>query len=123
MVAVATVLVKPISNAISLGSGGAGGTMAPVIKVGAMFGFCFGAVIDIFFPEMSPGLYALVGAAAVLAATYQIPLTGGIVLFEICHNYDLMLPLVFSSVFAAFIVQKMGIKSFNPIAKSTENMM
>jgi CIC family chloride channel protein len=119
MVAAATVLIKPISNAITLGSAGAGGTMAPVIKTGAMFGFCFGAIINIFFPELSPGLYALVGAAAVLSATYQLPLTGGIVLFEICHNYDLILPLIFASVFAAFIVQKSNVKTFNPIAKST----
>jgi chloride channel protein, CIC family len=118
LAAAATVLVKPISNAITLASNGAGGTMAPVIKTGAMFGFCFGAVVNIFFPELSPGLYALVGAAAVLSATYQIPLTGGIVLFEICHNYDLILPLIFSSVFAAFIVQRVDVKTFNPIAKS-----
>lgn len=118
IVAAATFLIKPISNALTLGSGGAGGTMAPVIKAGAMFGFCFGAVASLFVPGVSPGLYALVGAAAVLAGTYQIPLTGGIVLFEICHNYDMILPLIFSSVFAAFIVQKFGGRTFNPIAKS-----
>jgi chloride channel protein, CIC family len=115
MVAAATVLVKPISNAVTLGSGGAGGTMAPVIKVGAMFGFCFGSMIQFLFPETSPGLYAIVCAGALLAGAFQVPLAGAIILFEICHNYDLILPLIFSSVIASFIVQKSGVKTFNPL--------
>lgn len=115
LVAAATVIVKPISNAVTLGSGGAGGTMAPVIKVGAMFGFCFGAMIQFLFPESSPGLYAIVCAGALLAGTFQVPMTGAIVLFEICHNYDLILPLIFASVIASFIVQKSGVKTFNPL--------
>jgi chloride channel protein, CIC family len=117
LISVVTVLVKPISNAISLTSSGAGGTMAPVLKTGAMFGFVFGSILQVINPGMSPGLYALVCTGAVLAGTYQLPLAGGIIVFEICHNYDLILPLVFSSVFASFIVQKSGIRTFNPLQK------
>jgi chloride channel protein, CIC family len=115
LVAAATVLIKPISNALTLASGGAGGTLAPVIKVGAMFGFCFGSILQLIFPDTSPGLYAIVCAGAALAGSFQMPLAGGIILFEICRNYDLILPLIFSSVFASFIVQKSGIRTFNPL--------
>jgi chloride channel protein, CIC family len=117
VIAALTVILKPVSNAITLASSGAGGTMAPVLKTGAMFGFIFGSLLSIVFPTVSPGLFALVCTAALLAGTFQLPLAGGIILFEICHNYDLILPLVFSSVFASFIVQKSGIKTFNPLQK------
>jgi len=116
-VSIATVLLKPISNAFSLASSGAGGTMAPVLKVGAMFGFVLGSFLQLVYPNASPGLYALVCAGAVLAGTFQVPLAGGIILFEISRNYDLILPLVFSSVFASFIVQRSGVKTFNPLQK------
>ncbi len=114
-IAALSVLAKPISNAITLGSGGAGGTMAPALKTGALFGFCLGSIIQLVLPETQPGFYALVCAAAVLAGTFQIPLAGGIILFEISGNYDLILPLLFSSVFASFIVQRFNVRTFNPI--------
>lgn len=114
LVAVMTVLLKPLSTALTLGSGGAGGTFAPALKVGAMFGFAFGYVLQLVFPGTSPGLYALVCCAAVLAGCYRMPLTGGLLIFEISRNYGLILPLMFASVFATFIVHRSGIRTFNP---------
>lgn len=108
-------LVKPISNAITLGSGGAGGTLAPALKTGAFFGFCLGTLLQLLYPETQPGMYALVCAAAVLSGTFQMPLAAGIMLFEISGNYDLILPLLFSSVFANYVVQRFQIQTFNPI--------
>ena len=117
LVAAATVVLKPISNAITLSSGGSGGTFAPAIKAGAMFGFCFGVILKMLIPDIEPGLYAIVCAGAVLAGTYQTPLAGGIILFEISKNYDLILPLVLSSVLASFIVQKSGVRTFSALQK------
>ncbi|MEP0822283.1 MAG: chloride channel protein [Ignavibacterium sp.] len=114
VVAVMTVLLKPLSTALTLGSGGAGGTFAPAMKVGAMFGFAFGYVLQYFIPGTSPGVYALVCCGAVLAGTYRMPLAGGLLLFEISRNYGLILPLMFVSVFATFLVHRSGIRTFNP---------
>ncbi len=114
-IALATVLVKPITNAITLASGGEGGTFAPALKVGALFGFCFGTALMFFVPETSVGLYAIVGAAAVIAGAFAAPLTGGILLFEISGNYSLLLPLLFTSVFSTYIIRRMKVKTFNPI--------
>lgn len=115
--ALASTMLKPISNAITLASGSSGGTFAPAIKTGAMFGFAFGLVLQFIMPNANPGLYATVCAGAVLAGTYQAPLAGGIILFEISKNYDLILPLVLSSVLASFFVQKAKVKTFNALQK------
>lgn len=117
LMALASTMLKPISNAITLASGSSGGTFAPAIKTGAMFGFAFGLVLQFIMPNANPGLYATVCAGAVLAGTYQAPLAGGIILFEISKNYDLILPLVLSSVLASFFVQKAKVKTFNALQK------
>lgn len=115
LVAAASVLVKPFSTAITLGSGGAGGTLAPALKIGALFGFAFGFLLQLIVPSTSPGLYALVSTAAVLAGCYRMPLTGAILVFEICRNYNLILPLMFASIFSAFVVQRTKVQTFNPL--------
>jgi chloride channel protein, CIC family len=115
LVAALTVLIKPFSTAITLGSGGAGGTLAPALKIGALFGFSFGFLLQLVIPTTSPGLYALVSTAAVLAGCYRMPLTGAILVFEICGNYNLILPLMFASIFSTFVVQRTKIHTFNPL--------
>jgi CIC family chloride channel protein len=119
LIAALSVLAKPFSTAITLGSGGAGGTFAPALKIGALFGFAFGSLLQMVVPSTSPGLYALVSTAAVLAGSYRMPLTGAILVFEISRNYDLILPLMFGAIFSTFIVQRAKVRTFNPLDKLT----
>ena len=112
--AIAVIVLKPITNAVTLASGGEGGTFAPALKVGALFGFCFGVLLDLIVPTPI-GLYALVCAGAVLAGTFRAPLTGGILLFEVSGNYSLLLPLLFSSVVAVYIIKRLNTPTFNPL--------
>ena len=117
IIAVLTTLLKPISNAVTLASGGSGGTFAPSIKAGAMFGFVFGYSLHFIFPGIPPGLFAMVCSAAVLSGVYQLPLSAGIIIFELSKNSEMILPLVFSSVFASFIIHKTKIKTFSALQK------
>lgn len=117
LMAIISLLLKPISNAITLQSGSSGGTFAPAIKTGAMFGFVFGSIVSFIFPDTNVGLFSIVCAGAVLSGTFQAPLAGGIILFEISKNYELILPLVLSSVLASFIVQRVHARTFNALQK------
>lgn len=120
LLALFVVVMKPISNAITLGSGGAGGTLAPALKVGVLFGFIFGTVLHYFVPSTNVGLYAFVAGGAVLAGTYRAPLTGAITVFQISGNHDLLLPLLFSSVFATFVINRANVQTFNPLTSLDE---
>lgn len=117
IIAVLTVLLKPISNAVTLGSNGSGGTFAPSIKAGAMFGFSFGYLLHFVIPGIPPGLFAMVCSAAVLSGVYQLPLSAAIIVFELSKNPEMILPLIFSSVFSSFIIHKKGIKTFSALQK------
>jgi len=111
--ALGTVLVflvlKMIVTSLTLGSGGSGGVFAPALFMGAMFGTAFELVVNALFPGIAapPGAYALVGMAALFAATAHAPLTAVLILFELTGDYKIMLPLMFTVVIATLFAQKL----------------
>ncbi len=111
--ALGTVLVflvlKMIVTSLTLGSGGSGGIFAPALFMGAMFGTAFELVVNMLFPGVAapPGAYALVGMAALFAATAHAPLTAVLILFELTGDYKIMLPLMFTVVIATLFAQKL----------------
>lgn len=92
--------LKIITFSLTLGSGGAGGSIVPALFSGAMLGGAFGTIIHSIFPVITaqPGAYALVGMGAVLAGTARAPLTAMLILFELTRDYNLMLPLMLACV-------------------------
>ena len=67
-----------------------GGVLASSLFVGAMLGSFFG---KIFFPANVPALMVL-GMGAVLAATTNTPVATTIMMLEMSHSFDLVIPLV-----------------------------
>ncbi len=98
-------IFKPIATGFTIGSGGNGGTFAPSLFTGAMLGGAFGQAINYFFPELgvSPGAYALVGMAAVVAGNTHASLTALIMVFELTNNYNIILPLMLTIIISATI--------------------
>ena len=107
---VLTLLVlKMIATSLTLGSGGSGGVFAPGLFMGAMFGTAFELFVNSLFPGIAapPGAYALVGMAALFAATAHAPLTAVLILFELTGDYKIMLPLMLTVVIATLVAQKL----------------
>jgi CIC family chloride channel protein len=67
-----------------------GGVLASSLFVGAMLGSFFG---EIFFPTNVPAFMVL-GMGAVLAATTNTPVATTIMMLEMSHSFDLVIPLV-----------------------------
>ena len=108
--AVVTLLVlKLIATCLTLGSGGSGGIFAPSLFMGAMLGTAFGLAANMAFPETTapPGAYALVGMAAVFAASAQAPITAILILFELTGDYRIILPLMLTVVVATLLARRM----------------
>jgi CIC family chloride channel protein len=103
--ALALVALKLLATALTLGSGGSGGVFAPSLFMGAMLGAAFGITANMLFPGITapPGAYALVGMAAVFAASAQAPITAILILFELTGNYQIILPLMETVVIAALL--------------------
>jgi len=94
----ALLLVKLVMTAVSFGSGFVGGVFAPALFLGASLGSAYGKVLAIVLPHAGDYLasspaYAMVGMAAVLAGSVRAPLTAILLLFELTHDYRIVLPL------------------------------
>ncbi len=103
------VLVKIVAVSLTIGSGGSGGIFAPSLFIGAMAGGAVGTVVHSLWPGAtgSPGAYALVGMAAVVAAATHAPITAIVMIFELTSDYKIILPLMISSIIATLLATRL----------------
>lgn len=99
----ALVIAKIIGTSFILGSGGAGGDLAPSLFIGCMLGGVYGYIANTVFPgsTAATGAYALIGMATVFAAAARAPLTAVFMIFETTANYYMLMPILAASVVAA----------------------
>ena len=104
-------LVKLLMTAISSGSGFVGGLFAPAMFLGASFGSAYAKILALAFPLIgeqmaAPPAYAMVGMAAVLAASVRAPLTSILLLFELTRDYRIVLPLMAAVGLSVWLVER-----------------
>ena len=89
-------LARLVLTPVCISSGFHGGVFAPALFSGAALGGAYGLVARQAFPSLniSPPAFAMVGMAAVLAGTIHAPITSFILLFEMTHDYRIILPLI-----------------------------
>lgn len=98
-------IFKMIATSASFGSGAVGGVFTPTLFVGASFGYFFGTLLHLLWPEstISPSALALIGMGAFLAATTHAPIMAILMLFEMTLDYQIILPLMLVCVVAYYI--------------------
>jgi H+/Cl- antiporter ClcA/CBS domain-containing protein len=105
-------VVKLLMTAISLGSGLVGGLFAPAMFLGASLGAAYGKVLAVLLPFetmniAAPPAYAMVGMAAVLAASARAPLTSILLLFELTRDYRIVLPLMAAVGLSVWLIDRL----------------
>ncbi|HEX4216255.1 MAG TPA: chloride channel protein [Candidatus Dormibacteraeota bacterium] len=99
-------VLKPLVTALCLGSGASGGLFTPTMSTGAVLGGGLGIAWSLAWPGGSPGAYAMIGAAAMLGAAMQAPLTGIVMILELTHSgLDLTLPLIAATLLATGVAR------------------
>lgn len=103
------IVLKMLATSMTLGSGNSGGIFAPALFMGAVAGGAFGYLVNLLFPGMtaSPGAYALVGMAGMVASTTHAPITALLIIFEMTSDYRIILPLMVTVVFSALVAGKL----------------
>jgi CIC family chloride channel protein len=109
----AVLVAKSVAWWVALGSGTSGGTLAPVLLIGASFGGLFAAVALEIAPglNISGGAFAVVAMAAVFGAAARAPLTAIVFVFELTRDFDVMLPLMLATVMAALVFSALSSES------------
>ncbi|GAC1435933.1 MAG: chloride channel protein [Terriglobales bacterium] len=91
----ALLLLKPAATILCIRSGAPGGLFTPSLTAGALLGAVLGHAWCWFWPGVPPGLFALLGAGAVLAATTQGPISAVILMMELTgRDRSFILPLL-----------------------------
>jgi H+/Cl- antiporter ClcA/CBS domain-containing protein len=112
---VTLLIVKLFVTAISLGSGLVGGVFAPAMFLGASLGAAYGKILPFVLPMFASNIaaspaYAMVGMAAVLAASVNAPLTAVLLLFEMTRDYRIVLPLMAAVGLSVWLAERLNQK-------------
>lgn len=112
--------IKPLCTAICLGSGLAGGTVAPSLFLGALVGASFQKVSVLGFGAVNAATvalhspfpmlaiaeapaYALLGMSAVLGGILKAPITSSLLLFELTRDYKICAASMISAGIASAV--------------------
>lgn len=104
-------VVKLVMTAISQGGGFVGGVFAPTLFIGITIGSAYGQILNRLFPAIemgNPQAYAIAGMAGLLAGIVRAPITAILLVFELTTDYDLILPIMLTSVICTLIVEQTG---------------
>jgi chloride channel protein, CIC family len=103
----ALVIAKLVATSLTLGSGGSGGVFAPSLFMGAMLGGFYGNIAHGWWPDLvaPSGAYAMVAMGALFAASARAPISAIIILFEMTHDYHVIVPLMFATVSATMLAE------------------
>ena len=99
-------VLKPAATVLCVRSGAPGGLFTPSLTVGALLGALLGHVWSWFWPGVPPGLFAVLGAAAVLAATTQGPISTVVLLMELTgRDRSFIAPLLLAVATATLVAR------------------
>ena len=88
-------VLKPAATVLCVRCGAPGGLFTPSLTVGALLGAVLGHAWSWFWPGVPPGLFAVLGAAAVLAATTQGPISTVVLMMELTsRDRSFIVPLL-----------------------------
>jgi len=102
----AVLLLKPAATILCLGSGAPGGLFTPSLTLGAMLGGVLGHAWSWLWPGVPEGAFAVVAAAAVLAATTQGPVSAIVLMMELTGRDRSFIVPVLLAVFTATLVSR-----------------
>jgi CIC family chloride channel protein len=97
-------LLRPAATITCVRTGVPGGLFTPSLTIGALFGCLLGYIWNYLWPVASPGLFAIIGAGSVLAATTQGPVSTVVLLMEMTgRDRSFILPLLIGIATATLV--------------------
>lgn len=99
-------IAKTFTTAAAIGLGIPAGLIGPTLFIGAAAGGAIGLAANAVNPDVaSSSYYAMLGMAAMMAATLQAPLAALIYLLELTANQDIILPGMTAVITASLVTR------------------
>jgi len=107
-------VLKPAATVLCMRTGAPGGLFTPPLTVGALLGGVLGHAWSWLWPGIPPGLFAVLGAAAVLAATTQSNVSTVVLMMELTgRDRSFILPLLLVVATAALVARTIEPRSIH----------
>jgi CIC family chloride channel protein len=98
--------LKPLATALCVRSGAPGGLFTPSLTVGALLGAVLGYGWSLVWPGVPAGLFAVLGAGALLAATTQGPISTVVLIMELTgRDRSFIVPLLLAVATATLVAR------------------
>jgi CIC family chloride channel protein len=106
----AAFLIRFALGAASYAAGTPGGLFAPMLVLGAQFGYLSGAACRFLLPDLAvqPEGLAIVGMAAFFAGVVRAPVTGIVLVTEMTNSVTMLLPMLCACAVAMLIPTLLG---------------
>ena len=108
----ALLVLKPLATFVCFGSGAPGGMFTPSLTFGALLGGVLGYAWSWLWPGVPPGLFAIIGAGAVIAATTQGPISAVVLMIELTgRDRSFIVPMLIAVVVATLVARTIDARS------------
>ena len=119
----ALTLLKPVATIACLASGAPGGLFTPSLTLGAVLGGFLGWAWESVWPGTPPGLFAVLGAAAILAATTQGPISSVVLMMELTgRDRSFIAPMLLAVAAATVVARTVEMRSIYEARLSDEQV-
>lgn len=116
-------VLKPLVTVLCLGSGAPGGLFTPSLALGAILGGLLGQMWSLIISGIPPGLFAVIGASAVLAATTQGPISAVVLMMELTgRDRSFVVPLLLAVATATLVARSIEPRSIYEARLSEEQV-
>ncbi|GAB4380230.1 MAG: chloride channel protein [Salibacteraceae bacterium] len=100
-------LFKVVATTLTFKAGGVGGTFAPTLYMGAMFGFFYARFVNqMGLGDVPESNFTLVAMAGLMAGNLHAPLMAIFLIAEITGGYELFVPLMLTSSISFLTVKQ-----------------
>ncbi|KAK0115400.1 hypothetical protein ONS96_013856 [Cadophora gregata f. sp. sojae] len=106
--------VKLVLTIVTFGCKVPSGIIIPALDAGALFGRLIGQTV----PTSSPGMFAMVGAAAFLAGVSRMTVSLAVIMFELTGEVDYIPPFMIAIMVAKWIADALSSESVYDLAQT-----
>jgi chloride channel 3/4/5 len=106
--------VKLVLTIITFGCKVPSGIIIPALDAGALFGRLIGQLI----PDISPGIFAMVGAAAFLAGVSRMTVSLTVIMFELTGEVDYIPPFMIAILVAKWVADALSSEGVYDLAQT-----
>jgi CIC family chloride channel protein len=98
------ILLRIIATSVSLYANAVGGIFIALMSIGALVGYGFGEIMNLYFPfEIEPFYFAAIGAAVFMGVNMKLPLTAVVLALEMTYDYNVIIPTGISVVIVSYL--------------------